>query len=122
MFWCGGVSPEPWNSHEFVEQIARVRGRRIHLSAVPAEVMVDKTCGLWVNADDEDYLLYSEDSPAWHADLVICHELSHMLFEHDLEVTTVHQPAPARQSIAASRLGEPASRWPNRSTSSPSRA
>lgn len=91
--------PEPWNSHEFVEQIAHDRGRRIHLSAVPAEVMVDKTCGLWVNAADEDYLLYSEDSPAWHADLVICHELSHMLFEHDLEVTTVHQPAPARQPV-----------------------
>ncbi|MCZ4589654.1 hypothetical protein O4328_39480 [Rhodococcus opacus] len=89
--------PEPWDSHQFVEQVARARGRRIHLSAVPAEVMDDKTCGLWVNADSEDYLLYSEDSPAWHADLVICHELSHMLFEHDLEVTTGQQPAPARQ-------------------------
>lgn len=78
--------PQPWNSHELAERIAVQRGRPITLEAVPIEAMSGKNCGLWINTDSKDYLLYPMNSPVWYEDLVICHELSHILFRHDLEV------------------------------------
>lgn len=85
------VLPDPWNSRELVDRIAERRGRPITVTAVPPDVMndsdnatEDKVCGLWVNTDDHDYLLYSAEAPALTADLTICHELGHMLFAHEL--------------------------------------
>ncbi|MDH6283975.1 hypothetical protein [Prescottella agglutinans] len=78
--------PTPWNSHTLAEQIAELRERPITLAAVPSEAMSGKKCGLWINTEAKDYLLYPINAPQWFEDLVICHELSHILFRHDLQV------------------------------------
>lgn len=98
--------PDPWDSHALVEQIAQKRGKPITLGAVPQEVMEDKACGLWVSADDKDYLLYSRDAPAFVADLVICHELSHMLFAHDLEAIAANEPTTDGRLVDLDGLAE----------------
>ena len=95
----GLTLPEPWDSRELVAQIANARGRRIRVHSVPTEALDDKACGLWVSAEDDDYLVYPDDCPAWYADLVICHELSHMLFEHDLEVIADSRQLPGERPI-----------------------
>ncbi|WP_137726380.1 hypothetical protein [Prescottella subtropica] len=88
----GLALPDPWDSRDLVEQIAQKRGKPITLVAVPHHVMADKVCGLWVSASNDDYLLYSQDAPAFVTDLVICHELSHMLFEHDVAAISANEP------------------------------
>lgn len=82
--------PEPWDVRALVDQVAQRRGRRIVLEAVPGSMVRNKMCGAWLECEDEDMLLYSEDSAPWHCDLVICHELGHMLFGH--EETSIEPP------------------------------
>lgn len=91
--------PDPWDSRKLVEQIAHDRGHPIVLSPVLQHVMEGKVCGLWVSSDETDYLLYPEDSPSWHIDIVICHELGHMLLDHDLEIPVPAKSGPPTTSI-----------------------
>lgn len=76
--------PDPWDARALVDHVADRRDRPIVLTPVPAQALDDKVCGLWVNTANEDLLLYSEEAPRWHSDIVIGHELSHMLLGHDL--------------------------------------
>lgn len=46
--------------------------------------------GLTVRVDDSVRIIYSEDRGRWHSELVICHELAHVLLGH----LTVDDPSP----------------------------
>ena len=74
--------PEPWSIDELIRQVSELRQREIVVHAVAPEALRDSPCGMWVVCEDADILVVAQGSPAWHSDLVLCHELAHMLLGH----------------------------------------
>lgn len=79
--------PVPWDRGEFIGRIARFRGRPIHL--LPT---VDKSalspCGLWMKRDHDDIIIHEAGTSEYHIDQIVCHEIGHMVLEHDREAAT----------------------------------
>ncbi|MFC9872702.1 gluzincin family metallopeptidase [Nocardia salmonicida] len=78
--------PRPWNRTKFVDNVAALRGRPITLiSTADLELPVtpDSACGIWLMRDSEDVIIYEAATSEYHIDQIICHELGHMLLDHD---------------------------------------
>ncbi|MDD0856767.1 hypothetical protein NHF46_01010 [Arthrobacter alpinus] len=39
-------------------------------------------CGLWLHCEDCDYVLHAPELTVWHRQLIILHEFSHMILNH----------------------------------------
>ncbi|MBC9000491.1 ImmA/IrrE family metallo-endopeptidase [Micromonospora aurantiaca (nom. illeg.)] len=72
--------PAPWDIARYVETISARRGRPIQL--LPTDT-AGGVCGLWVATDQADYIAYERGTSGPHRDLIILHELGHILFGHD---------------------------------------
>lgn len=74
--------PVPWDRNEFIDGVARLRGRPIRV--VPT---VDKLalspCGLWMKRDNDDIIIHEAGTSEYHVDQIVCHEIGHMVLEHD---------------------------------------
>lgn len=74
--------PVPWDRAAFVDGIARLRRRPIRV--VPT---VDKlslgACGLWMKRDSDDIIIHEAGTSEYHIDQIVCHEIGHMVLEHD---------------------------------------
>lgn len=78
--------PRPWDRTTFVENVAALRGRPITLiSTADLELPVtpDSACGIWLMRDSEDVIIYEAATSEYHIDQIVCHELGHMLLDHD---------------------------------------
>ncbi|ADG98901.1 conserved hypothetical protein [Segniliparus rotundus DSM 44985] len=111
--------PEPWDRARFVENVARVRGRAITLMPVPAAILADNPCGLWLVREHDDIVLFEEGTSEYHADQIIMHELGHMILGHDkgagdeglarmAQPLLPHlDPATVRAALGRTAYGEP---------------
>lgn len=74
--------PVPWDRAAFIDGVARLRGRPIRV--VPT---VDKLalspCGLWMKRDNDDIIIHEAGTSEYHIDQIVCHEIGHMVLEHD---------------------------------------
>lgn len=74
--------PVPWDRNAFIDGVARLRGRPIRV--VPT---VDKLalspCGLWMKRDHDDIVIHEAGTSEYHVDQIVCHEIGHMVLEHD---------------------------------------
>lgn len=74
--------PVPWDRNRFIDGVARLRGRPIRV--VPT---VDKLalspCGLWMKRDHDDIIIHEAGTSEYHVDQIVCHEIGHMVLEHD---------------------------------------
>lgn len=75
--------PVPWDRNVFIEKVAQQRGRPIRLVAADTAAFTDGPCGLWVIYDDEDVILYEAGTSDYHIDQIVCHEIGHMILEHN---------------------------------------
>jgi hypothetical protein len=77
--------PYPWDTAEFVRNVAEFRGRAITLQQIDAAVLAGTGCGtgsgLWIARENDDLIFYGADTD-WHAEHIICHEIGHMLLGH----------------------------------------
>ncbi|MEU4648658.1 MULTISPECIES: hypothetical protein [Nocardia] len=83
--------PRPWNRTKFVDNVAALRGRPITLiSTADLELPVtpDSACGIWLMRDSEDVIIYEAGTSEYHIDQIVCHELGHMLLDHDRAADT----------------------------------
>lgn len=75
--------PIPWNRNTFIENLAANRGRPIRLVPTNAAALSAGPCGLWLIFDDEDVILYEAGTSDYHIDQIVCHEIGHMVLQHD---------------------------------------
>ncbi|AEF43091.1 hypothetical protein [Hoyosella subflava] len=74
--------PEPWSIDALIGEVSAVMGFEIQVQTVPPEALEDSPCGMTLVCPGQAVLVVAEGSPRWHTELVICHELAHMLLEH----------------------------------------
>jgi hypothetical protein len=75
--------PHPFDLDELCEGIANLRGRPLHLQAVPG-LSSTAPCGLWISVQSADYVFFDASTTRLHADHIILHELGHMLWGHSI--------------------------------------
>ena len=72
--------PDPWSINEFLDRLERCRGRDIDLCAV--SWMPGESTGAWLRYPDHDVIAYAANTSSLHQDLIILHEVGHLLFDH----------------------------------------
>jgi Zn-dependent peptidase ImmA (M78 family) len=72
--------PDTGDVDQFVQAVAGYRGRRIMTLA--QELGLEAPTGYWISTTDTEYIVYPEDSSDDQRAVVICHELAHMLLNH----------------------------------------
>ncbi|WP_185981753.1 ImmA/IrrE family metallo-endopeptidase [Skermania sp. ID1734] len=73
--------PDPWQIGDYVDAVAAQRGRPIMLHAMPLRASTG-LCGLWLALPDRDVIVHETSTVDEHQEVIICHELAHMLLEH----------------------------------------
>lgn len=49
-------------------------------------------CGLWIHCEDRDYVLHAPEITTWHRQLIILHEFSHLILNHQYCATSLLLP------------------------------
>ncbi|WP_432093345.1 toxin [Streptomyces sp. bgisy100] len=75
--------PERTDVNALCDRLEERRGRPISLVEVPMPTGPGKPCGLWVAADDADYICYQQYTTQAHQQHIISHELGHMVCDHE---------------------------------------
>jgi len=83
----------PFNIHGLAERLGCRRQRPLALITV---AMGGKPFALWVGLRTMDIIFYEQNTPSWHQEHLILHEIGHMLLEH----RTVAPPAWLRSASA----------------------
>ena len=96
--------PETGDVDAFVRAVAHHRGRRIVTMA--QELGHEAPTGYWISTIDADYVVYPIDSNADQRAVIICHELAHMLLDHQPPEGTLDlgQLAPSIDPAIAARF------------------
>jgi hypothetical protein len=72
--------PVPWDRDVFLQNLARQRGRPIHLIATTP--LIEGPCGLWLARHDDDVIIHAAGTSEYHIDHIVCHEIGHMVLGH----------------------------------------
>ncbi|MET7879841.1 hypothetical protein ABZS52_23280 [Micromonospora profundi] len=72
--------PEPFDIQSLCEVLGERRGRPIHL--VPIKLPAHTVCGMCVPTGDFDAIFFEQDTSPLHQQLIIGHELGHLLAGH----------------------------------------
>jgi hypothetical protein len=91
---------------DLVAEVARRRGRPVHL--LPASLGPDAPSGMWVSTDRADYVVFPDEATPARRTSVVCHELAHMLLEHEpqdgAQTALAAAAAPTIDSAVAARM------------------
>ncbi|ORB73293.1 hypothetical protein [Mycobacterium scrofulaceum] len=79
--------PVPWDRHQFVDNVARMRRRPIRLIPTPTP-LAGSPCGLWLKRDTDDIIVHDIGTSEYHMDQIVCHEIGHMVLGHDQSYTS----------------------------------
>lgn len=74
--------PVPWDRTIFIDAIARLRRRPIRVVPTVDKLAIS-ACGLWMKRDDDDIIIHEAGTSEYHIDQIVCHEIGHMVLEHD---------------------------------------
>ncbi|WP_406083543.1 ImmA/IrrE family metallo-endopeptidase [Micromonospora zamorensis] len=72
--------PEPFDIQKLCDVLGERRGRPIHL--VPIKLPAHTVCGMCVPTGDFDAIFFEQDTSPLHQQLIIGHELGHLLAGH----------------------------------------
>ncbi|MFD2414819.1 hypothetical protein [Amycolatopsis pigmentata] len=72
--------PDPWSADEFIDRLERLRGREIDLCAV--SWVSGESTGAWRRYADHDVIAYAANTSSIHQDLIILHEVGHLVLDH----------------------------------------
>jgi hypothetical protein len=79
------VVPDPFDLDAFCRQLAGQRGRPLHVMPLPDTAGVTGPCGAWAATDKADYLFYDSAAAPVHRELIVLHEVGHLLGGHEPE-------------------------------------
>ncbi|MFF0223184.1 hypothetical protein [Streptomyces sp. NPDC004629] len=96
--------PRPVSAHQLCRNVARRRGRPIHLHPLPPEGRSDGACGAWIATDTDDHVFFEPGTTRPHQDHIILHEISHILLDHHHPLTEGPGPVTALLSDLDPRL------------------
>lgn len=71
--------PDPVSVEAICERVADLRGRPVRI--LRHQMPWDSPCGLRIATRDADYLIVQEGATPAHQDLILLHELGHVLFD-----------------------------------------
>ena len=76
--------PRPFRLDEFSEAVARARGRPLHILTLPELDGDDDQAltGVLISTEDDDWVFASPGASPWHRDLIVLHEIAHLLCGH----------------------------------------
>lgn len=72
--------PDPPDMHHLCRHLGERRGRQIHL--LPLRLPAVSPCGMWVSTGKFDAIFYEENTSPTHQDIIIGHEIGHLLCGH----------------------------------------
>ena len=75
--------PSPFSVQAFCDQLAKRRGRGIHIHLLPLRSGEGIPCGTWLATDETDHIFVEQETSAFHRDHIVLHELGHMLCGHE---------------------------------------
>lgn len=73
--------PVPADVTSICDRVADMRGRPIR--TLRHRLPSNSPCGLWIATVDADYLIVQEGASPAHRELILLHELGHVLFDPD---------------------------------------
>jgi hypothetical protein len=73
--------PASGKVEDLVDAVGTAQERHIRL--LPFRLSDMEPTGLWIATEAADYIVYPEDATAAERAAVICHELSHILLDHE---------------------------------------
>ncbi len=78
----------PYDLADLVTCVSTARGRPIRLLPLALDGATSDGCsGLWAATDTEDWLFIDQDARGGYRDLIIAHELSHIVCKHPADLT-----------------------------------
>ncbi len=72
--------PRPFDVHVLCDRLGQRRGRPIVL--VPLALPPHGPCGLWINGQQQDYIVYEQTTSPLHQEHIVLHEVAHLVCEH----------------------------------------
>lgn len=75
--------PKKWDRAEFIKNVAEMRGRPIHLVPADTVTLAGSPCGLLIVRPDDDIIVHEAGTSEYHIDQIVCHEIGHMMLDHD---------------------------------------
>lgn len=90
----GLAIPRPFDVDAFCTEVARRRGRPLHVHELPPGDSASLPCGVWIATDQADHIFHIAGGSRLHRDHIVLHELGHMLFDHAVtDPSDVDDPA-----------------------------
>lgn len=74
--------PHRFTTRDLCDAVARTRGRPVVLRPLSTLGSLDAPCGIRLETDDADILLYEEATSRLHQHHILAHEVSHILCDH----------------------------------------
>lgn len=98
------LMPQTGDVDEFVQAVSKHRGRDI--VTMSDELGLNSPTGYWISTADLEYVVYPEDCTANQRAVIICHELAHMLLDHQPPEGNLHVQdwAPSIDPAVAARF------------------
>jgi hypothetical protein len=75
--------PKKWDRAQFINNLAEMRGRPIHLVAADTVSLAGSPCGLLIVRPDDDIIVHEAGTSEYHIDQIVRHEVGHMMLGHD---------------------------------------
>lgn len=84
------IIPSPWDLTRFVDSLSKRRNKPIRLMSVNSAALPGvwnptrgTPCGLWLETDEADYIVYAAGTTPYHKSHIVMHEVGHILFDGD---------------------------------------
>ena len=74
--------PRPWDLRQLLDTVAGTRGRPIILLARTGLACANHPCGIWLERDNDDIIVYDDQTSNYHVEQIVLHELGHILLDH----------------------------------------
>jgi hypothetical protein len=79
---AGIAVPRPFCLEEFATTVAALRERPLRVFPLPGLDDEDAPSGAWVATDSTDFVFVDAAASPWHRDLIVLHEIGHILLDH----------------------------------------
>jgi hypothetical protein len=74
--------PQTYSLDAILCWVERLRERPLILKELPGQGALAGVCGLWLAAEDSDFVFYEARTAGLHREHIILHEIGHMLCDH----------------------------------------
>lgn len=112
---AGFTVPVPFSLEALCAQLARDRGRPLHLHPLALPAGPDVPCGMWVATGRADHVFHAQGASALHQRNIVLHEIGHMICDHEIDnggaalaaVLTDLDPAMVQRVLMRTRYSAP---------------